>query len=225
MRTTPPVFKLWIFSYSVVSGGTSGRLWLPPRHHRATGLEFLLVRLFLQPFRSRLEDVAEPPVAGRTPHRVRYRSGTRRSGVGARRSSTRVLCSRPPNAHGAGRTAPWAARRNGERRSWGLTKDAARPGCYPWEAARWGKGRGTQSGNWLDGHRPARWKLRCNGKRPACCRRRRTGACETCGAAACVWQLRRSRVGKRPEFVVRSDRKVKVKRSVSAAPQESQSEV
>ncbi len=38
---------------------------------------------------------------------------------------------------------------NGERRSWGLAKDAVRPGRYPWETAGRREWRGTQSGPWL----------------------------------------------------------------------------
>ena len=69
---------------------------------------------------------------------------------------------------------------------------------------------GTQSGNWLRGHCPARRKLRCKGKRPVCRRRRLTGACETCGAAANAFQqVCRSLVGKRPELAIRSTAEVR----------------
>ena len=54
-----------------------------------------------------------------------------------------------------------------------------------------GERRGTQSGQWLRRQTPHRWKLRCNGRRPVCCCRA-TGARGSCGAAACVQQLRRS---------------------------------
>ena len=88
---------------------------------------------------------------------------------------------------------------------WGLMKDAVRPGCNSAEGRTRGTAvrevkSGTQCGHRLRYQPPARRKLRCNGKRPVSRRCRRTGACETCGAAAnAVQQLRRSSVGKRPE--------------------------
>ena len=166
MRTTPLVFKLWIFSYSVVGS----RLSWPPL------------------------------VAASSPQERRALSSCQFTGSSNRPAVDWMTLPYPP-APDALRPGSGAGNGNAV---WGLMKDAVRPGCHPWETAGRGESRGTQCGHRLRGHRPAKRKLRCKGKRPACCRCRRAGACETCGAAACVWQLRRSRVGKRPEPAIRS---------------------
>ena len=81
----------------------------------------------------------------------------------------------------------------------GVAQGAVRPGCHSgavatWE--KWGAWRATQSGQRPAFQLPARWQPRCNVKRPACRRRRRTaGASGTCGAAADVQQLRLRREG------------------------------
>ena len=98
-------------------------------------------------------------------------------------------------AHGAGRTTPWVGHwaRNAELGGWRKTQFGQ--GVIPGKLLSGGIREGTE-GNAV---RPmatssatAPRKLRCNGKRPVCCCSE-TGACQSCGAAACVQQLRRSR--------------------------------
>ncbi len=96
---------------------------------------------------------------------------------------------RPGSGIGHG-TPVWGG---GERRS---SPRVCSRGRETREAATWGNSRGkrwgTQCGQWLRRRPPHQWELRCNGKRPVCCCSA-TGARGSCGAAACVQQLRRRR--------------------------------
>ena len=220
--TTPLVFKLWIFSYSVVSGGSTCRRWFPPPRPGETALGSLLNHQYRQPACVGLDDLAVPPGAGRTPPRVRH--ATENAGLGGWRKTQ--------FAQGLAQQATQRAWRRTHcalglallrKAGWGLARDAARPGCDSREAAMSGEGRGTQSRRRLCCQVPARGQLRRNGKRPVW-HRPLTGACETCGAANLVQKAAPQSGGEAAGRCLRSNRSGKRPRSVSAAPQESQSE-
>ena len=93
---------------------------------------------------------------------------------------------------------------------WGLAKGAVRPGCYAWDAARLGnkrgKGRGTQSGQWLRREPPRRGN--CAATMSA---RSAVAVRPEQGEAAVPLPVSNSYaavVGKQPELIVRSNRRV-----------------
>ena len=169
MRTTPLVFKLWIFSYSVVGS----RLSWPPLVHAAKsplGRRALSPPLSAGPVDRSVADwkmLPRRPAPGALRPRSETRNGERRLGGWRKTQFGQGFGQQATQGGNAGRTTPWVCRWKWKRRLGGLMKDAVRPGCHPWETARRREWRGTQSGPWLLCEPPARWKLRCNGKRPA----------------------------------------------------------
>ena len=168
MRTTPLVFKLWIFSYSVVGS----RLTLPPlvaapspQGRRALGscqsmgsasrLAMDWMTLPVPPRRRTHSTQGDYQRAESIPRRRTHaahglRHATENAGlrVGARHRSPRVLCLRPRKGATPDALRPRSGAGNGNA-VWGLMKDAGRPGGGSWETVGRGKERGTQSGPWL----------------------------------------------------------------------------
>ena len=173
MRTTPLVFKLWIFSYSVVGS----RLTLPPlvaapspQGRRALGscqsmgsasrLAMDWMTLPVPPRRRTHSTQGDYQRAESIPRRRTHsahglRHATENAGlrVGERRSSATVLSRRPRKEPTPDALRPGAAAGNGNA-GWGLMKDAVRPGCC--SAARRTRGTAgrevrsrTQPGPWL----------------------------------------------------------------------------
>ena len=149
MRTTPLVFKLWIFSYSVVGL----RLTWPPLVAAPSPLERRALsscQFTGSANRPQADWMTLPyrPAPDALRPRSETRNGERRFGGCRKTQFGKGLVRQAAQSAGAGRTTPRVWRWKWKRRL-GLMKDAVRPGWYPWETAGRGEWRGTQSGPWL----------------------------------------------------------------------------